>query len=291
MQPRHSCSPDPSGKPFQLRGKSQLRRAISVAGLLALGVGSAVSTARAQEVSPALYMAVPITTGSDTRFRAGGFAKAFREVMVKLTGEPRLDDDIRIKLMAVHAANLVASFGYVDKMVAFFHHDDQGTYDRPFDLTVHFDPGKIDATIAELGESKWTDVRPTVVPVIVVRGTAKSYLLTRTISDGVAMRGSFARAGIKFGMPVRIPRALELTDWGVAQDRPLPAVVSSQTEARVYGTMEFKSNAPIGWTVNWRMHWDGTDYSWKVEGVSYDAAFDSMVAGVARVASGHGAPD
>ena len=35
----------------------------------------------------------------------------------------------------------------------------------------------------------------------------------------------------------------------------------------------------------------GTDYAWGISGVNYDEAFRSLMRGVARVASGHGAPD
>jgi len=267
--------------------------AAKFATLLALTLGSAAAAAHhadAEQPDAALYMAVPIVTGNDSRFRAGGFTQAFREVMVKLTGEPRLAADLRIKKMSEQAKNLVESFGYVDKMVAYFHHDDQGTFDRPHDLTVHFDPGKIDATLAELGEIRWEN-RPVIVPVIAVRGPTKSYLLNPEVPAGAAMRGSFVRDGIKFGVRVRIPRATELADWGVALDRPLPAVPSTETEARVHGNLEFKDAAPIGWSANWKMRWDGADYAWGVKGVSFDTAFDSLVGGVARVASGHGAPD
>jgi hypothetical protein len=274
-----SASRDSSAVPF-----------LALAMTLAALIFTTARPGRGDEPNP-LYMAVPITTGSDTRFRADGFAKALREVMVKLTGEPRLFNDARIKLMSVHAENLVASFSYVDKMVAYFHHDDQGTYDRPHDLTVHFDTGKVDATLAEMGENKWTDDRPVVVPLIAVRGPANAYLLTSGIPQGAAMRGSLTRAGIIFGLKVRIPRSLDLAGWGLALDRAMPAIASTSTEARVYGTLEFKDTAPIGWTTVWRMRWDGSDYAWGVKGVSFDAAFDSLVGGVARVASGHGAPD
>ena len=155
---------------------------------------------------------------------------------------------------------------------------------------MHFDTGKIDATLAEIAEYRWDD-RPMVVPIIDVIGPSKSFVLTGAEPAGFAMRGSFRRAGIKFGVKVRVPAAMELADWGVSEGRPVPQVPSTAAEARVEGTLTFSSADPIGWSASWRMRWDGADYVWGVRGVSYDAAFDSLVAGVVRVSSGHGAPD
>jgi hypothetical protein len=39
------------------------------------------------------------------------------------------------------------------------------------------------------------------------------------------------------------------------------------------------------------MRWRGLDYAWRISGVNFDEAFRDIMRGVARVASGHGAPD
>ena len=90
------------------------------------------------------------------RQRPWGFAQCLREVLVKVSGDPRLKDDPRTAELAAHADQLITSFDYVDMMAGIPKKDDQGSYDRPHRLTVHFDPGKIDSTLAELGANAQT---------------------------------------------------------------------------------------------------------------------------------------
>jgi hypothetical protein len=113
----------------------------------------------AQE-SGGLYEATAIVTGTDMRSRPAGFAHALREVLVKLSGEPRLEKDPRTAELAAHADLLVTSFDYVDQLAGIPIHDDQGTYDRPHDLTVRFDPKRIDEALAPLGREPEPHCRP-----------------------------------------------------------------------------------------------------------------------------------
>ncbi|HEY2019425.1 MAG TPA: DUF2066 domain-containing protein, partial [Bryobacteraceae bacterium] len=96
-----------------------------------------------------MYRADAIVTGTDMRQRPWGFAQTLREVLVKLSGDPRLKDNPRTAQLAVHADRFVACFDYVDLMAAVPLHDDQGTSDRPHKLTVYFVPAEIDAILAQ----------------------------------------------------------------------------------------------------------------------------------------------
>src|SRR5579871_2320628 len=147
---------------------------VAAIGFLAPG---ATGSARADEAGD-LYKSTVIVTGFDMRSRPSGFARALHEVLVKLSGEPRLDKDARVTELAAHADKLVASFDYVDQMAGIPIHDEQGTYDRPYYLTVVFDRAKINQVLADLGEKPWLGVRPVIVPVFDVDRLTKSYLLT-----------------------------------------------------------------------------------------------------------------
>jgi hypothetical protein len=125
--------------------------------------------AKAEDIG-ALYQAYAIVTGTDMRQRPWGMAQCLREVLVKVSGDPLLKDDPRTAELAAHADRLVASFDYVDMMAGIPKKDDQGSYDRPHRLTVHFDPAKIDATLAALGRQPWRGERPVIVPVLLVQG-------------------------------------------------------------------------------------------------------------------------
>jgi len=237
-----------------------------------------------------LYKATVIVTGYDMRSRPKGFAQALREVLVKVSGEPRLDRDPRVAEIAARADQLVTKFDYVDQMAGLKVHDDQGTYDRSYNLTVAFDPAKVDATLADLGEHPWLGARPVIVPAIAVQRISKSYLLSAENPAGADQAGSLATVAREFAMTVRIPTEAELADWGVTMAQfPSPKAASSPEQAIVAGTLEFKEELP-GWVGSWRLRWRDTDYAWSISGVNFDEAFRDVARGVMRIASGHDGP-
>src|ERR1700693_5170135 len=257
--------------------------------LLSAGAGPAA----AEDVS-ALYQANAIVTGTDMRQRPSGFAQCLREVLVKVSGDPRLKDDPRTAELAAHADQLITSFDYVDMMAGIPKKDDQGSYDRPHRLTVHFDPGKIDSTLAELGEKPWRGERPVVLPVLLVRGRKPPYVLSAEIPAGEEQRGAFVNAAGEFGMSVRLPSEAELAAWGVGADHfPFPKAPppgEAPGEAIVVGSLEWSETIP-GWIGTWRTRWHDVDHAWGISGVNYDAAFRDIVRGIVLLASGRGTPD
>ena len=240
----------------------------------------------------AMYRASAIVTGTDMRQRPWGFTQTLREVLVKASGDPRLKDDARIAPLAERPDRFVACFYYADLMAGVPLKDDQGTYDRPHELTVVFDPAKIDAVLAQLGDKPWRGVRPVVVPVLLVRGRKPpDYLLSAEIPQGVEQRDAFANATGQFGLQARIPSQVELRAWGAgASHLPNKPPASGGGRAIVVGTLQWSESLP-GWIGKWRMHWRGTDYAWGISGVNYDAAFRNIARGVMLVASGAGPPD
>ncbi|MBV9521169.1 MAG: DUF2066 domain-containing protein [Alphaproteobacteria bacterium] len=269
----------------RVSGRSALLLLLFSMALLALGAppGSAQETR--------FYEASAIVTGTDMRSRPSGFAQCLREVLAKVSGEPRLAKDPRVAALAAHADRFVLSFDYVDLMAGIPRHDDQGTYDRPHDLSVRFDKDRIDAALAELGEHPWRGERPVIVPALLVHGPAATYLLSAENPAGAVQRASFAVMAEEFGMKVRFPSAAELADRGSAgNDVPVAQAASDPGEALVTGMLEFQEALP-GWVGSWRMRWHDADYAWQIRGVNFDEAFRDIVRGVVRVASGHGEPD
>src|SRR5438034_10085240 len=169
--------------------------------LFGLALGTLlIGAARAEDFGQ-FYRADAIVTGTDMRQRPWGMAQCLREVLVKVSGDPRLKDDPRVVELAAHADRLIASFDYVDMMAGIPKKDDQGSYDRPHRLTVHFDPAKIDETLAELGETPWRGERPVVVPVLLVHGQKPpAYVLSAEVPAGEEQRGSLVNAANEFGM-------------------------------------------------------------------------------------------
>jgi hypothetical protein len=263
--------------------------------LLAVALPSAVAGPTHAENTSDFYQAYAIVTGTDMRQRPWGMAQCLREVLVKVSGDPRLKDDPRVVELAAHADQLVASFDYVDMMAGIPKKDDQGSYDRPHKLTVHFDLAKIDGTLSELGRQPWHGERPVVVPVLLVHGRKPpAYVLSAEVPAGEEQRGSFVNAASELGMMVRMPSAAELAALGAAVDHfPFPAAPppgEAPGEAIVVGSLDWSETTP-GWIGAWRTRWHGTDHRWGISGVNYDAAFRDIVRGVVLLASGHGAPD
>lgn len=213
-----------------------------------------------------LYRATVIVTGYDMRSRPSGFAQALRWVLVNVSGEPRLWTDPRVSALAKHADGLVASFRYMDQMAGIKYHDEQGTYDRPHDLTVTFDQAQIDKALGDLGERPWRGKRPVVVPVLTVRGvTGASYLLSAQSPAGAEQRPAFAGVARDFYMKVRFPAERDFAAWGISTERfPSIPTTTATDEAFVAGTLEFDKSLP-GWVGSWRLRWRGGEYAWRIK--------------------------
>jgi uncharacterized protein len=256
-----------------------------------LALISAAGPASGAQPANELYQATVIVTGTDARSRPFGFAQALRAVLVNVSGEPRLHDDPRVSGLAAHAEAMVASFSYVDRMAGRPVHDEQGTRDRPYNLTVKFVPARIDKALADLAQRPWRGNRPVVVPVLAVRFGTASYLLSAESRAGAEQRAAFADMARAYAMTVRFPTDADFAAWGIRPGTfPSLHAATAADDAVVAGTLEFKESLP-GWVGSWRWRWRGTDYAWGIKGVSFDEAFRDIVRGVLRVASGHGGPE
>ena len=89
-------------------------------------------------------------------------------------------------------------------------HDDQGSYDRPHDLTVTFDSGKIDGALASLGLEPWKDARPAIVLFVGVRNGDVAFVLSADAEQGASMREALAAAAVRTGLPASVPSVRRL---------------------------------------------------------------------------------
>lgn len=240
---------------------------------LALGASSAVP-ARAQ---PVLYRAQAYTTGTDARDRDAALGRCLRDVMVQVSGNPDLADDPRLD--GIEAGPSVASYVYLDRMTDVPHHDEQGSRDRPYDLVVEFDPARVDAALAGLGEKPWpaADRPPLLVRIAMVKDGETAPLTADGVFDERPRRALLAAAE-RYGLRVVLPPG------------PRPgALPVRQDGVALSGTLDWTPQA-FGWTGQWSLAWQGRDHAWRIQGVSYDEAFRSAVRGALRILSGHGDP-
>lgn len=263
------------------------------------GGTSAPPTAGVAMQTEAFYRTVVAVTGTREATRIPGFAQALGEVLVKLTGDQTILADRRFPAMAAKAASLVTSFGYRDRLEGKPIHDEQGTYDRPHDLTVTFDQAKIDALVRKLGREPWLSPRPRVLVVVSVENIKATFMLARdgTVDRSADMREALAAAAEKAALLTALPTLAQLEVHGfTAKTLPnaapgdiLALARESGGDVAVVGHIVFREEA-LGWIVSWRMRANGKDYEWGTRGVNFDTAFRHALFGAAQIVSGHGKP-
>ena len=230
---------------------------------------------RAATVQPetGLFGARAYVTGTRPETRTEAIASAFRKVLVKVSGNPALADDPRVEALQTLAAGLVEDIVYIDRMSDEPHHDEQGTRDRPFDLTVRFDPAKIDAALRLLGDTPYTQ-RSHVLVRIEVDDHGATYKLTADAEADERQREALIAAADQFGLRVILT--------------PLqgdPPLLRSDTVI-LSGTLAWSEPA-FGWVGAWHLEGAGKPRYWRVEGVSFDDAYRNAMSGVVAILTGH----
>jgi uncharacterized protein len=240
-----------------------------------------------------IYQATELVTGIEAAQRQIGFARCLRDVIVKSTGNPALATDPRVSTLMERAESYVAYYLYRDQFEGLHHHDDQGTYDRPFDLTVQFDPSKIDSLLSGLGEKPWTVKRPTLIPVIAVKGEEPPYRLEHPLSSDLStddpvianQRQSLEYLADRYGIYLNIPSAADIAAWGPDGSKALLAPNS----ALVSGTLTYRQSDG-GWSGQWHLRWKGVEHTWGLKGASFDNAYENLVTGSVHILSGDRGP-
>jgi uncharacterized protein len=243
-----------------------------------------------------LYQCRAFVTGQGDAERARGFGLCLEAVLVKISGDPHLLGDPRLAPMKQEAAQFVASFTYHDRMAGLPLHDEQGTRDRPFDLTIAFDPPKIDAALHKLGVAPWPLPRPVLAVFLGVRDARRAYVLTEDGERGLGERLSLRDAAAQRGIALLLPKAQFVAEEHVSYAGVVAASASRRRalaeaiggDAGLAGSLVW-SEAALGWTARWRLAWHGRDYRWRITGVSFDDAFRDALDHAAAILSGHGA--
>jgi hypothetical protein len=255
---------------------------------IAAFVVTALRSARATD-GLSLYQAMEIVTGTDMRERPRGFAQCLEDVLVKLSGDPRLRSDPRVVAMKQHAADYVVSFNYVDPIAGTRPKDDQGTYDRSENLTVTFDPAKIDTLLASLGDPPWHGPRPVLIPALSVHGREPpAYVLSADEPLAAEQRAAFERIASEAGLVPRFAAPAEFTKRKPSVANTAPC--GPESSIVVLGTLDW-SETDAGWVGTWRACWKHKQHVWSIRGVGYDQAFENIVQGAVLLASGHGTPE
>jgi hypothetical protein len=245
-----------------------------------------------------LYNAKTIVTGTREETRLKGFQECLRSVFLKVTGDQRILDDPRLAPILAKASDYVAAHHYRDRMSGIPTHDEQGTRDRPFDLTCDFLPEKVDAALASLDRKPWLAPRPRIALFVSARNGPVAFVLAADDrKQGTTMREAFADAAGALAIPILFPKKQDLKkvglDAGTLPRTGLPVLDAFAGEIggnRALAGSVVWSEKDLGWIAEWRF-FDGTGTAiWQVRAPSFDKAFRSAMRGVAQILSGNGDP-
>jgi hypothetical protein len=273
-----------------------MRTRYGLAGLIFL-VASIAGGRAASGDTALLYRGVADDTGTGEENRRIGYRLAMEDVIVRVSGDYRLITSGKARPIIDDATSYVASYTYRDRMEGIPVHDEQGTHDRPHDLTVDFDRTQIDAALAWMGSKPWLDPRPRLVVMLGVTNPKGSFVLSADAEQGFYMRDSFALASAKIAIPIAFVSqsalagaALDPQALGEADLAALDGFArKAGGDQALAGTLKW-SDAERGWIAEWRLAMGGKVYRWRIAGVSFDDAFRNALRGAAQVLSGNGEP-
>ncbi|WVT72173.1 DUF2066 domain-containing protein [Sinorhizobium chiapasense] len=244
-----------------------------------------------------LYQSDAIVTGTGEVNRQIGFRACLSEVLVKLSGDPTILDAPGFAVLEAEAGSFVSSFSYRDRLEGVPIHDEQGTHDRPHDLTCRYEPATLDPLLAKLGRKPWLEPRPVITVLLAVKDQRRRFVLARDGDESPYMADSLRAAAAPLALSVALPDRATVADGAldfaaISQANPekftRPAMLSKR-DVTLAGTLVWSDQAR-GWIANWRMASGGKSHAWQISGVSFDDAFRNALRGAARILSGNGSP-
>jgi hypothetical protein len=245
-----------------------------------------------------LYRGRTLVTGVRDETRIPAMPACLLDVLAKVSGDARLLDDPAARKAAASQAGIFAlEFSYRDRLAGRQIHDEQGSRDRPYHLTVTFDPQEVDAALEALGSKPWEGKRPNLALFLTVNNSNNIYVLSGDGGIGRDQRESLAAASWQTGMPVTLPSEADLAKEKLTADALstiMPATLDMVTKGMgadmvLLGTLLWNRSA-LGWAAEWKL-FDGKEiHRWRVEDVNFDDAFRNALRGSALILSGNGKP-
>lgn len=245
-----------------------MRRAFIIA-LLAMSLVPAPQL-HAEGPLKELYTGKAIVTGTGEKNRQPGFRDCLESVILRVSGDQRLLKRREMQAFLTHAGTFVRSFSYRDRLAGKPIHDEQGTYDRPHDLTCYYDAEVVDRLLNDLGSEPWLTPRPRLIVLLDVERDGQSYRLSGDLLRDEDMRSSFNNAAGPLAMQVTFPN-------GTNDPASLGAII-------LQGNLVW-SDAELGWVATWQLQFESKLHQWEVRGVNYDEAFRVAVRSAAQILS------
>jgi len=244
-----------------------------------------------------LYRSRTLVTGIRDETRIPAVPGCLLDVLAKVSGDARLLGDPRAQEIAAAATLLATEYSFRDRLAGRQIHDEQGTRDRPYYLTVTFDQPMVDAALQKLGRKPWT-ARPRLALFLAVQNGPTHYVLSSDGPHGRDQRESLQAASWQVSLPVVLPdeaalvrEDLNAETLSVADPVKLAALAKSlSADLAVVGTLTWNKGT-LGWEASWRLVDQGRAHRWKIKDVNFDDAFRSALRGSAQILSGNGDPE
>ncbi|UPJ48224.1 DUF2066 domain-containing protein [Bradyrhizobium sp. 200] len=244
-----------------------------------------------------LYRAKVTVTGQGEANRIFGFAVCLEDVLIKVSGAQKLSGDRRLAAYKSNAKGLVKTFSYRDQFFGKPIRDEQGTRDRPYDLTVEFEENRIDDILRALGLKPWLSHRPRLAVFVGMEQGARNYIVTADGAQSDLQRDALLAAADKRGMDIVLPSAAALSKSNITgaelRTAPFPALAPIAAEQGgevvLVGRLVW-DDRDLGWATAWQMDWGGRTHRWQIHGVTFDEAFRRGIGSAAQILSGNGDP-
>ncbi|MGJ4928383.1 DUF2066 domain-containing protein [Bradyrhizobium sp. HKCCYLS2038] len=238
-----------------------------------------------------LYRAQTVVTGQGEDNRRVGFAACLEDVLIKVSGAFQLSGDARLVPLKARAAEFVTGFDYHDQMSGKPKHDEQGTRDRPYDLTVSFDRARIDDLLAQLGVKPWLAARLPIGVIVVMTNGSRSFLVVSDDRQSDLQRDALRAAAGKRGLDLVLPTVAQASRVDVGAE--LPPVPDAGTLSGAGVTLRGHltwDDAELSWVSQWQLDAAGTEHRWRLRGATFDDTFRRALGRAAQIQSGNGAP-
>ena len=211
-----------------------------------------------------LYSATVVVTGRDNLAeRARGMREALPRMLTRLTVDHEMVQRAIAAGVEQSAESYVTGYAYLDRKEGVQISDEQGTRERSFELTVHFDAARINQLVAGLGGSVWVGPRPEIGIVLEIDDGASPFLLTRDSAKGYGQRLALEDESRALAVSVRLP---ESEPSGAAMDE----VFETAVPVKLGGHM---SVTPSGyWNTSWSLRFKDVEEHFASAETTFDAA-------------------
>ena len=220
-----------------------------------------------------LYTAKVPVSKQNVRIRNAAIDKAFRAVLIKVSGNSNVANNATLKVAMSKAENFIQQYSYTNN-------ENSNADAFPYLLTVDFAPNAINKLLLQAKLTVWGNDRPLILFWLATDIGGQQKLIGA--SDKSSIPSLIEQYADTRGMPVIFP-VLDLTDLNqISATDVMAPFINSITQASVrYGSnvvaiVRFKKE--VGqWQSYWTLVANGAPLNWQIKGKVLDAIIQSGI--------------